>query len=441
MFKCGFARVDMTPKLGLHIPGHFAIRPADGVLDTLYARACVMDDGTTVVGIAVLDLIYMSASTVNSIRRRVNEFTGIPEQNITVACTHTHTGPPTDRHKDNGPLNEENTARIIERAADALITAYNNRTDAKVGFGNCEEHNVAYNRRYYMKDGSLRTNPGILNPDVDRPASPIDPEVGVLRFDNADGEPIGAIVNFAVHADVVKGTRYSGDYIGELDRTLKKVYGEDFGVVFMNGCCGDLNHNDVIGGNNLPAGKHHLRMGKILAGDTISTLELILTTDKVTLKAANGSFKGRRRRVTEEDYKWALEVLAKEDATFRDRSYASGYKKMFEEPLADPIVELTDFVLCFDDKYRNGKDYEDVAICSMPGEIFVEIGLALKAESPYKHTMICELANDIFGYISTAKGIELGGYEAKISTYTNMEKETERQLVDTHVAILNGMKG
>ena len=440
MLKCGFYAVDMTPKFGLNIPGYFYSRTADGIRDPLYARACVFDDGENIFAAVVLDMLYISTPSVKKIRERVNSFTGIREDCIMVACTHTHTGPPTDRYAPNAHDSAECTAQIICNAADAIIMAYNDRKEARIGFGSTNEYSVAFNRRYYMKDGTFKTNPGLLNPEVDRVASPIDPEVGVLRVDNADGEPMGVIVNFAVHADVVAGTKYCSDYIGELDRTLKKIYGDDFGVVFMNGCCGDINHLDVLGGSNLPRGKHHLKMGRILAGDTVSVLEAVQTVGGVGLKVANGGFNGTRRRPTKENYEWALGILAQENPSDIDKSYANSYKSMFEEPLADPYVELMAVRFEFTEALRCGTVPGDIAICSMPGEIFVEIGLDLKAKSPCAHTMICELANECYGYISTAAGIEQGGYEAKISKYTNMEKDTAELLVSTHTALLNELK-
>jgi len=89
---------------------------------------------------------------------------------------------------------------------------------------------------------------------------------------------------------------------------------------------------------------------------------------------------------------------------------------------------------------KNGEIPSDVALCSMPGEIFVEIGLELKEKSPFAHTMICELANGYFGYIATSKAIEEGGYETRINMSTNMAKETGSQLIENQLKLLNSLK-
>ena len=442
MLRAGFAQVDITPEFGLHIPGYFNTRIADGILDPLYARAFVLDDGVTPLAFCVMDIIHVSAASTARIRERASAATGIPAANIMVGATHTHTGSSTDRKTGApGSWNDENVILTAKKAADAIVQAWNARADAKVGYGAQEEYGVAFNRRYYMKDGSLRTNPGVRNPEVVRPAAPIDPQVGVLRVDGADGEPMGALINFAVHPDVVGGTKYSADYIGALARTLKAVYGERFGVVYMNGCCGDLNHIDVLGGSNLPRGRQHLKMGKILAGDAMAILERTVTSDAVTLGTASTVFHGTRRRPTAADYRWALETLEAGTAGMVDMSYARAWKKMYEEPLDDPDIEVQACALRFLEAGKDGTVPGDVAICSLPGEIFVEIGLALKEKSPFAHTMICELANGYYGYISTKRGIEEGGYETRINMSTNMDKETAPQLIENQLKLLDALKG
>ncbi len=440
MLKCGFAQVDITPELGLFIPGYFSKRQADGVIDPLYARAFVADDGETVLAFVVMDIIHVSAKSTAMIRERASKATGIPEANIMVAATHIHTGSSTDRNSDVSPANMSNVIWTATRTADAVTEAYNNRVDAKMGYGDCLEFNVGFNRRYMMKDGTLKTNPGVLNPNVEKSASPIDPQVGVIRVDNAEGQPIGAVVNFSVHPDVVGGTKYCADYIGELARTMKKVYGESFGVVYMNGCCGDINHVDVLGGTNLPRGQQHLKMGKILAGDAIAALERTLTTDAVKLSTASTVFHGTRRRPTEADYEWAKKTLADPNASQVDKSYAGAWVDMFENPIPDPDIEVQASVIKFKELYKTGKSRGDVAICSLPGEIFVEIGLEIKKKSPFEHNIMCELANGYYGYISTRRGIELGGYETRINKSTNMDKETGPQLVTNHLKLLNQLR-
>ena len=54
---------------------------------------------------------------------------------------------------------------------------------------------------------------------------------------------------------------------------------------------------------------------------------------------------------------------------------------------------------------------EDLAIVGLPGEVFVELGLAIKKASPYKHTMVLELTNSHIAYVPTKEAFSRGGYE------------------------------
>src|SRR2546426_151538 len=86
-----------------------------------------------------------------------------------------------------------------ERRADAVRLAWERREPAEVGWGRAEEGRVVFNRRFWMKDGSVQTNPGVGNPDVVKPAGPVDPDVGVLCLRRPSGETIGLLANYSLH--------------------------------------------------------------------------------------------------------------------------------------------------------------------------------------------------------------------------------------------------
>jgi hypothetical protein len=114
-------------------------------------------------------------------------------------------------------------------------------------------------------DGAVGWNPGKLNPNIIRPVSPIDPEVGVVYFETPDKKPVLTYVNFALHADTTGGTGISADYPGALARRLADCKGPDMMTIFANGACGNLNHVNVnwAGAQTSPAEAN--RLGTILA--------------------------------------------------------------------------------------------------------------------------------------------------------------------------------
>ena len=97
-----------------------------------------------------------------------------------------------------------------------------------------------------MKDGTVRFNPGVLNPDIVRAAGPIDPSVGMVFFQNAGGkDTLAGLVNFALHLDTTGGTLYAADYPYFVEQNLREKFGRDFVLLFGTGTCGDINHIDV----------------------------------------------------------------------------------------------------------------------------------------------------------------------------------------------------
>src|SRR5205085_4400131 len=129
---------------------------------------------------------------------------------------------------------------LVERIAQAIEQATKSVKEIKLGAGAREETRLAFNRRFHMKDGTVRFNPGRRNPDIVRPAGPIDPAVSVLLFaDAARGQSFASLTNFAMHLDTIGGTEYAADYPYYIERRLREKLGGDFVSIFGTGTCGD----------------------------------------------------------------------------------------------------------------------------------------------------------------------------------------------------------
>lgn len=439
MVKCGAAETVITPRLGTYIPGYFIERVADDILDDLYARAVVFDDGEKTAGIVVLDVMHVPAEVVRKIRGRISEY-GIDGANIMVAATHTHTGTAVSVTRTNDYCDiarQEDVDQICARAADAVYLAYRRRKEAKIGFGAETETEVSFNRRWWMKDGKVHTWPGISNPDSIAAAAGIDPEVGVVRIDDLEGKTIAVLINFANHPDTVTGCAYSGDYIGALCKKMHSVLGEQVISVFMNGCCGDITHIDYTGEH--PVQKNHrFFIAERLADDVLRAYGKIHTEEMENIDACSQTVTIARRQFTEEEYKAAKreveEIMAqssfrKPTAGNKDRlkrlAYASSAVKLYENPILSKELEVQ--------AIRVG----DIAFSFMPGEILVEIGLELKKKSPFSKNFVVELANGNGGYIAPKKAISEGGYEVTRSMYVNLCEDAADIINETLLTLLN----
>jgi neutral ceramidase len=432
MLECGLCEIDITPPLGFAIPGYFTPRPAIGIKDNLYAKAVVIGDGHSFSAIIVLDTIGVEKEEVDAIRKRVSEGTGIPASHILVAATHTHTGGPI--YRDGGPDGDEYTAYIVKKAADAAVLAYGNKRIAKIGVAKGEVQGISFNRRYFMRDGILRTNPGFNNPDIVEPAGPIDSDVFIIRLDGEDGSPLGVITNFACHPDTIGGKRYSADYPGEISHTLKKVYGDSFISLFLNGACGNINHHDFMHASQ-PKPDAIRQMGRVLAGEVIKIREKAALENSLHIEGLCKQLSLTVRKPSSEELLKADQLLneAKQPMTNQtipeaDLFFAKQLLTLRERKETEAIVEIQ--------ALRIGVS----VIAAFPCELFVEFGHELKQRSPYPHTLIAAYANGVNGYVATREAFIQGGYETRLTSRTRLAPDSGERMVNAVLGLLQQLR-
>ena len=428
---CGAAERVITPALGEHIPGYFNVRAASGVKSELKTHAIYLDDGKTALAIVHLDIIDFQASLAKQIRRRLWNAIGLAPQNVMIAATHTHTGHPSNYRCFVGrKCSPEALENLIEKTVEAVLEARKKRVavTARHAFG--EEHGIAFNRNYRMKDGSIKTNPGKRYPfEVDAPLSPIDHTVGVIRFEDEHGAPVAQLVNFACHPDTVGGTEYCADYPGELCRLQQERHGEDFVTVYLNGASGNVNHYNAewfkTPGFAIDKATYYRHMGKVLSDD-VDRLEKTLTasSDK-TLAASSRTYRTPRRQPTERDLAWAEEILQTEGSSDSDRIYARELLSLHKHPKQYALVEVQAFLL------------GGCAIVTLPCEAYADIALAIRRKSPVKNLLISSLTNGTLGYVVTEPAFGAGVYESRLSIHNSfLPPAAADEMADAAVGLL-----
>ena len=178
------------------MPGYFSERLAEDVLDKLYAKAfvCCGSNGVKTAMVAI-DANMIPEEIVVAAKKRIADHTDIPTENISVSATHNHNGGPTVSWGKLVRQEDSYMAFVADKAADAVIVANRHLRPARIGYGCGRVDDISFHRIYEMKNGTLQTNPGVHNPDVDRPAGPIDPDVTVLRVDDAETGKLLVSVN------------------------------------------------------------------------------------------------------------------------------------------------------------------------------------------------------------------------------------------------------
>ncbi|MGQ9589469.1 MAG: hypothetical protein ACUVYA_04145, partial [Planctomycetota bacterium] len=385
-------------------------RAATGVHDDLHAKAIVLDDGATKVALVALDLISAPRAVVEAARDEVRKSLGIPGERVMVSATHAHTGPVlrdgSERASEAGAsdLAGAYVRSLPGRIAEAVRLAAERLAPAKASAAIGREERIAFNRRFHMKDGSVGWNPGHLNPAIVRPAGPTDPKVPVVYFEAPDGKPLATYVNFAMHLDTVGGLEFSADYPYTLARLLGECRDPEMLTVFTIGTAGDVNHLKVAWAGQRGGHREAARLGTILAGAVLAAYTELAPLPEGRLRARSAVAKLPLAEVSPGDVDAARAVLARRGG-------------------ADPpsFLELVQAYKVLDVAGRGGKPIEaevqvvalgrGLAWVSLPGEIFVELGLAIQRASPFPTTIVVELANGSVGYVPTRAAWPQGNYE------------------------------
>jgi neutral ceramidase len=435
----GAATTDITPSLGASIAGYFHDRKAEDVDDPLHAKAVVLDNGECRIAMVVLDLLGISGEYVKAIRDLVTESTGIPGENVLVACTHTHTGPTIQDIYD-CKHDEDYIKWMIRRAADAVSLAVRRLQPARIAWDEGEQPDPLFCRRFRMRDGSVKMNPGRGNPDAIAPTSPIDPVVGVLYIEDAQRQPLAVIARYSLHyVGTDNNNAISADYYAHFADVMGRVLGAGCTTLLFNGTSGQINNVDVQGPAPQQSGAKQARKVAIaLAGEVLKVIGRMRLVDSCVLGSASEKIKLPRMKITAEDVEAAKQILetgqAPSDKPF---SWVTG-------PISGPILKI-----CAEDApilaamppelpsevqvLRIG----DSAWVGLPGEIFTEIGIAIRAGSPTPHTFAVELANDNRGYIPTDHALlHEGGYETFANRWSPLGPGTEGVLRETALRLL-----
>ena len=434
--RVGAASVVITPAVGAPMAGYYSARAAEGVDDDLYAKALVIEQDGAKVAMVVCDLISMPRPVTDEARQLVQQSLGLPPERVMISATHTHTGPvlPTGSSRDPSEEGDLNAARRYVQSLPELIATSVRDADtalkparASVGVG--REENLAFNRRFFMTDGTVGWNPGKRNPKVIRPAGPIDPDVPVVYFETPDRKPIATYVNFAMHLDTVGGQRISADYPHTLSALLARLKGPEMVTVFSIGTAGDTNHINVADPTPQGGPKEAARIGTVLAGEVLKTYARLRPVETKAPRARAEVVRLDLPKVTPQDVDKARKVavkFGKDQPTFLERVEA--YKVLDVANREGKPLEAEVQVFSLGD---------DLAFVALPGEIFVDLGLSIKKESPFRHTIIAELANGSIGYVPTRRAYEQGNYEpvsarCAAGSGEKIVDATLRMLMDIH---------
>jgi hypothetical protein len=451
----GVARVDITPPLGLPVACWAARKAlARGAKEPLVAQALVLSDGERTAAIVACDLVFAGVELATAVREHVTRLTGMPASAVSVHASHNHSAPSLSRGSTVGGLPdipgfERYAALLGDQLAGAVYAASLRLEPARIG-------------------SAVGRAPGLSGNRVQH-ERPVDDSVTVIRVDSTYGDPIAAIVSFAVHPITIGGTSvlWDTDYIGPVRETVQAaVPGVE--CIFLQGCAGDLAPFDWWFGN-YDASPHGYdardRLGRGIGEAALELYPGIATETDVRVGAESKLLELRRRRhaygadeireriaalraLPEPDWPevWPPEVHTMTSAQMFPDAYKLTGLRMYLD-----MIERADIPAPAEIQVIAAGD---TAIVTNPFELFNHAGVRIKERSPFGTTLSAAYTNDYAGYLPESSDMDLieGVSLEEILdqdryrwaygiTNTNIDRGEVDRLIDESAALLEAVRG
>lgn len=463
--------------------------PTGPVNDPLYARALVLDDGFTRIAFISLDVIDISFADVDKIKTRLESESNINRNNVIINVAHNHW------------VNDQLAEDYAERAINAVKEACKKMVPVKAGAGKGIEKRITMNRRLLLTNGKewtiRRATPEPEDYMVKGIAEPFDPEIGILRLDRLDGKPFAVLYTFACHNYTgIPNRAATAGFPGFASDLIEKALGSGAIAMYMQGAAGDITpilYKDV----NTP--KQEETFGTMLGLSTVSAFRNIqiksdagirVISEGLTLPARTDvkihidSLEATKARIL--DYFKGQGCGAHGAGTkLNFKSFLPLYMKYLMAPgypsdysyryLQEKKIGSDDLAIMDSDNKRDIEKYlsniykmeelitteanigylksfssngplkaevtgvkvGDFVLITFSGELFSQIGLDIKKNSPFEYTFVTGYTNGSVGYSPTADAYGGDAYEVSGS---DLAPEWQKIFEEKAYEILNKLK-
>ena len=444
--KAGFAEADITPDIGMEMPGNYGKVFGRSIHDPCNVRVAVFDDGRNRVALVGVDALLVRRPLVAAARRAIHNRCGLAPEAVLIGASHSHSSGPTGMvlpgefdhasplaqklaYELSSAANPAYLQRVEQAIVNAVCQANDRRVAVQLCFGSGREDRVSFNRRVRMKQGGTFTHPGKSNPDIVGYAGPIDPEVGVIGAWNSDGQLLGCVVNFACHA-TTSPPGFSANWIYYLEKTIRGNFGPEVPVVFLQGACGDITQVDNLSPADNPAGDAWAqRVGGCVGAEAVKVLLLSERGATAPVAARTRTLTLQRRVPDPERVRRSLEIAQKTEKEAGHVAWIFAKEIVLLDALCAKSPQIKAEV--------QAVQVGAAVFLATPAEYFVEFGLEMKKRSPFAFTWPVELANDCVGYVPTEEALSStgGGYETRLTSYSNLEPTAGRQMLEAGLAL------
>ncbi len=449
--KAGYSERDITPGIGMEQPGGYGKVFHKALHDPCKVRAAVFDDGARRVALVGVDALMVPRSLVLAAREQIRRRCAVPPDAVMIGASHSHSSGPTGmvqpgEYDHASPLvrqlaYEKSSAadpvylrRVEAGIVEAVCEAEAKRAALKTSFGVGREDKAAFNRRFRMKNGLTYTHPGKGNPDIVQAAGPIDPAVTVLGTWNDQGQLTGCVVNYSCHA-TTSPPGISANWVYYLEKAIRGFFGPQAVVVFLQGFCGDVTQVNNLDPHANPGGDEWARLvGGRVGAEAIRVLLSSTPGTAVPLDARAALLRVSRRVPSRQRVARCLEIVGQDPKTVGAAQWTFAKEILMLDALLAKEKEVEVEVQAI--------QVGPAAFLSAPGEMFCQLGLDIRAGSPFPLTCPVELANGCVGYVPTeeALGPRGGGYETRLTAYSNLVPDAGPRMVRAALELAREMK-
>lgn len=437
----GAAAVDITPRvLPVITSGGFLEGRADTIADPLYARGLVLDDGVKRLALVLVDNLMMPRELLDDAKRRASAATGIREEQMLIAATHSHSAPSV-MGALGSRCDETYAAFLPDRLVECIRQADASRVPARLGWAAVTDSEDTNCRVWFRRpdrigtdpfgDATIRAmmHPGYQNPDYVGPCGPEDPALTVLAVRTADGAPLALLANYSMHyfgAGPVSAD-YFGRFCAEMERRIAP--GQDnprFVALISNGTSGDQHWmNYAEPKTDLTIDAYAARV----ADTAMQAWQAAECVEGASIDMAEMTLELGRRTPSPERLAWATDIRAAmgDRAVPKDQAEVYALEQIYLA--AEPRRELKLQAL------RIG----GLGIAAIPCEVYAITGLKLKRQSPFALTMNIELANGAEGYIPPPELYCFGGYNTWPARTAGLEPAAEPRLVEAALGLFEAL--
>ncbi|MCK5137442.1 MAG: neutral/alkaline non-lysosomal ceramidase N-terminal domain-containing protein [Bacteroidales bacterium] len=387
----GAEKVLITPQTPIPMSGYGSRKgPFKGIHDDVFARVLVVSDGEAKAAIISVEVIGISNSFWGECTALITKETGIPKEHILLSAVHNHGGPAIRVYNnDESPEVLAYVEGLKNKLVSATKSAIKKLSPATIGAGKGE---CKMNINRVAPDGKGGMALGR------NPYGPCDHEVGVLRVNDSSGNILAVLVNWPCHAVVLGpgNSLITGDWPGAASNFIENELGEGVIAPVIVGASGDINpiygpHIDFEITSSYAFGKDAI--GEDLAKESMRIVKGIITSPKGNISA--------QQRI--------ISLPLKEEKTIKGQQPGDIKNDSLKVRLS--ALKIGNIVLT-----------------GVSGEVFNQISVKMRAQSPYTNTFMVTHCNGSCGYLVTEDAYDIGGYEVRS---TRVQTSAEKAIIET----------